>query len=94
MTLNKGIMRAFTVVFAPVSAYDEFAEFIARPPSLQEIADFHLSDALENRIGELLTANRSRALTAEEQHELDEYVRVEHLMRMTKMRAIAKLRSP
>ena len=81
-------------MFAPVSAYDEFAEFIATPPMLEAVAHFRLSDELEARVSELLTANRTRALTAEEQSELDEYVRVEHLMRMVKIRALAKLREP
>jgi hypothetical protein len=80
------------MVFPAITAYDEFAEFIALPPSLEEIAEFRLSDELEARIHELLVSNRSRALTAEEQAELDEYVRVEHLMRMAKLRAISKLR--
>jgi predicted transcriptional regulator len=79
-------------MFAPVSAYDEFAEFIASPPTLEDVAHFRLSDELEARVNELLMANRTRAMTAEEQTELDEYVRVEHLMRMAKIRALAKLR--
>ncbi len=79
-------------MFAPVSAYDEFAEFIATPPTLEDVAHFRLSEELEARVSELLVANRTRSLTAEEQTELDEYVRVEHLMRMAKMRALAKLR--
>jgi len=79
------------MVFIPVTAYDEFAEFIALPPTLEAVAEFRLSDELEARIHDLLVNNRSRALTAEEQAELDEYVRVEHMMRMAKLRAIAKL---
>lgn len=80
------------MVVMPVTAYDEFAEFISLPPTLEEIAEFRLSDELESRIRDLLVSNRSRALTAEEQNELDEYVRVEHLMRMAKLRAVAKLK--
>jgi len=73
------------------SIYDEFVEFITSAPTLEQITLFRLSDPIETRIGELLDANRNRALTAEEQAELDEAVRLEHLMRLVKIRAYEKL---
>lgn len=74
-----------------ISAYDEFVEFITSLPSLKEITDFRLSDAVEMHISDLLQANRTRRLNDDENEELDEYLRVEHLMRKAKLRAYEKL---
>ncbi len=76
-----------------VSAYDEFVEFITSSPTLEQLAAFRLSDTTEKYISELLAANRTRTLTAEEEAELDEFLRIEHLMRKAKIRAYEKLDS-
>lgn len=73
------------------AAYDEFVEFMLSSPTLEQITQFRLSDAMEQKINDLLDANRNRTLTAEEQAELDEYIRLEHLMRKMKIRAFEKL---
>jgi hypothetical protein len=74
-----------------LTAYDEFVEFITSSPTLEEIATFRLSEVAEARISELLTANRNRRLTDDEQAELDEYLRLEHMVRKAKIRAYEKL---
>lgn len=74
-----------------VSAYDEFVEFITSSPTLEQIAKFRLSDETETRISELLVANRNRRLTDIEAAELDEYLRLEHIVRKAKIRAYEKL---
>ncbi|MCD4684683.1 MAG: hypothetical protein K8S97_01940 [Anaerolineae bacterium] len=74
-----------------ISAYDEFVEFITSSPSLEQIAQFRLSANAEARISELLTANRTRRLTDAEEAELDEVVRLEHMVRKAKIRAVEKL---
>lgn len=79
------------MVIRNISAYDEFVEFITSRPSLEEITDFRLSDEIETHISDLLQANRTRRLTDDENEELDEYLRVEHLMRKAKLRAYEKL---
>jgi hypothetical protein len=79
------------MAIAHTSVYDEFAEFITSSPTLEEITQFRLSEPTEERINALLDANRNRALTADEQAELDEAIRVEHLMRLVKIRAYARL---
>lgn len=76
---------------AHTSVYDEFADFITSSPTLEEITRFRLSDPTEERINALLDANRNRTLTADEQAELDEAIRVEHLMRLVKIRAYARM---
>ena len=74
-----------------INAYDEFVEFITSSPTLEQIADFRLSEAAEARIGELLDANRNRRLTDAEENELNEYLRLEHMVRKAKIRAYEKL---
>jgi hypothetical protein len=79
------------MAIANVRSYDEFVEFITSLPTLEQIAQFRLSATTEQQISDLLHANQTRQLTAEEQTELDEYLRVEHLMRKVKIRAFEKL---
>ncbi len=71
--------------------YDEFIEFITSSPTLAEISEFRLSDESEARIHALLEVNKSQRLTPDEEVELDEYLRLEHIMRKAKIRAFEKL---
>ena len=74
-----------------ITAYDEFVEFITSLPTLEQIANFTLSASAQARVNELLDANRNRRLTYTEEAELDEYVRLEHIVRKAKLRAYEKL---
>jgi hypothetical protein len=74
-----------------ISAYDELAELMTTNPNLEAIMAFQLSAQAQQRLSELLTANRSRRLSDSEVWELDEYVRVEHLVRKAKILAYEKL---
>jgi hypothetical protein len=76
------------------NVYDEFAEFLTSSPTLHQLAEFRLSETLEARIGDLLAANREGQLTAQEAAELDDALRLEHLMRAVKIRAYEKLGCP
>ncbi len=77
-----------------LSAYDEFVEFITSSPPLEEISEFRLSAETEARFSELLEANRNRSLTDLEEAELDEFMRLEHIVRKAKIRAFEKLATP
>lgn len=74
-----------------ISAYDEFVEFITSRPTLEQISDYRLSDDTESRISALMERNNQGALSADEEAELDEYLRLEHIMRKAKIRAFEKL---
>jgi hypothetical protein len=74
-----------------LDAYDEFVEFITSGPTLDQIASFRLSEQAEARIRELLDANQKRRLTDAEEDELNEFLRLEHLVRKAKIRALEKL---
>lgn len=73
------------------AVYDEFVEFITSTPTLQQIADYQLTVAAEARIDDLLTRNNTGDIVEEELAELDDYLRIEHLIRMAKIRAREKL---
>jgi hypothetical protein len=67
-------------------------EKLARLPSPEEIMDLRPSAELDARIRDLLRKNREEGLTHEENDEWQRYETVEHLVRMAKARAQAKLR--
>jgi hypothetical protein len=73
------------------TAYDQFVEFMASLPSLQEIADYTMSVEAQARIRELLNANSNRRLTDAENAELDEYEQLGRLIRRAKIRAFEKM---
>lgn len=76
------------------TAYTEFIEFITSSPSLEAMTTFRLSDATEQRVSDLLEANRNGVISPEDHQELDEFLRLEHIMRMMKLRALEKLENP
>jgi hypothetical protein len=71
--------------------YQEFADFMTSSPSLEQISQYRLSDESEARISYLLEANREAVITPPELNELDDYTHLEHLMRIIKIRAFAKI---
>ena len=73
-----------------INAYDEFVEFIISSPTLEQIADFRLSDTAEAHISTLMEASNAGQMTAEQEAEFDEYLRLEHIMRKAKIRAIER----
>lgn len=71
--------------------YAEFVEFVTSRPTQEEMANYRLPESSEARLSALLEANRNGTLTLEEQTELDDYIRLEHLLRMLKYSALEKL---
>jgi hypothetical protein len=76
---------------APAPPYDEVLEFLLSSPSPEAVIAFRPSEETQRRIRDLLEANRQGHLTAEQQFELDEFARIEHLVRMLKIKARQKL---
>lgn len=79
------------MAIAHLPAYDEFVEFITSTPTVERVSQLYLSASTEERISALLKANREETIIPEERIELDEYLRLEQLMRKAKIRAIEKL---
>lgn len=78
-------------VAQPDTLFSEILDFLASTPTPERIITFRPSDQLEQRLSYLLEQNGEDALTAEEQRELDEFLRMNHFMNMLKIRARQKL---
>lgn len=73
------------------SAYDEVYDFLTSEPTPQQIVEFRPSETTQERVRYLLESNREGKLTQQETAELEEFGKVEHLMRMLKLTARQKL---
>jgi len=71
-------------------AFDEVYEFLVSAPSRDAIIAFRPSKETQARVSELLHRNKEESLTADEEAELDEFLKVEHFMRMLKIKAREK----
>jgi hypothetical protein len=71
--------------------YDEVLDFLLSAPTPEQVAAFHASGTTQARVDYLLERNRSGVMSPEEKAELDEFMRVEHFVRMLKIRALQKL---
>jgi hypothetical protein len=68
----------------PNQVYRDVLNFLISQPSPQELAQFAPSTETQAHVSALLERNRAGLLTAVEQSELDEYVRINHLVTMLK----------
>jgi hypothetical protein len=59
--------------------------FLASAPSHEAIMAFRPSESTQQRIRQLLAANKVGQLSADEVAELDEFEQVEHFVRMLKL---------
>jgi hypothetical protein len=75
-----------------MKAYDEIIDFIAsRNP--KEVVAFQPSEQARKRVWDLLERKKANDLNQEEQAELEDYIEIEHLMRLAKARAHKMLAS-
>ncbi|MDO8545170.1 MAG: hypothetical protein Q7S40_32420 [Opitutaceae bacterium] len=68
-------------------AADEVIEFLAREIPAQQLASFRASEATRQRVWQLVEKEKDQGLTPEEQCELDEYEKLEHLLILAKAKA-------
>lgn len=68
-------------------AYEEVADFIAAGTTPQNVIEFRPSEAAQARIDDLLAREKEGDLSPAEKSELDQYLQLEHLMRLAKARA-------
>jgi len=71
-------------------AYDEIVDFIAAGSTPESLLRFQPSDESRERVSLLIRKEREDGLLPEETTELDDYMKLEHLMRMAKARARAR----
>ncbi|HSS50268.1 MAG TPA: hypothetical protein VLX28_15125 [Thermoanaerobaculia bacterium] len=67
-------------------AYEEVIDFIAAESPSKVIA-FRPSEAARARVADLLDREKMDGLNADETAELDNYLQLEHIMRLAKARA-------
>ena len=70
-----------------MKAYEEIVDFLASGTTPRGISLFKASESTKQRVRELLHLEKEGVATASEKTELDDYLRLEHLMRLTKARA-------
>lgn len=75
----------------PNETYQYILEFLVSQPSPVDVMHFGPTPAMQARVTELLEKNRSGILSTGESAELDEYVRINHLITMLKARALPYL---
>ncbi|MGB0560212.1 MAG: hypothetical protein ACPGVO_00200 [Spirulinaceae cyanobacterium] len=68
-------------------AYEEIINFFAAGPSPQSIVDFQPSAAVKDRVADLIFQEKTTGLGSSEKSELDHYLLLEHILRLTKARA-------
>jgi hypothetical protein len=72
---------------AMVKVYEEIINFIAAGVSPGDVSTFTPSTECRDRVADLLSREKTGALSAEEKSELEHYLQIEHLMRLAKARA-------
>ena len=70
-----------------IHAYDEIVDFIAAGTSPNTVASFTASDETKRRVAELMQREKTTGLSTEEAVELNDFLKLEHLMRLAKARA-------
>ena len=68
-------------------AYEEVIDFIAAGSNPRAVIDFHPSETAKARVTKLITQEKTVGLSEDEKSELDDYLRLEHIMRLAKARA-------
>ncbi len=71
--------------------FDDILEFLAASPTAEQIVNYQPSAGLQQRLSELLDKNRTVRLTDAEQHELDEFMRMNRFMSRLRLKARKRL---
>jgi hypothetical protein len=74
-----------------ILAYDEFVDFIAGGSTPQSVIDFRPSEETKAQVADLIRRQKTGSLSPDETAELNQYLQIEHLMRLAKARARQRL---
>ena len=91
--LERGLRAVSTGKQDGYSGVAEILEFLAGLPTPEETIALRPSPALQSRISELLTKNRSDGLTPGEEQEWRQYEYLTHLVRIAKAKAYIRLQT-
>ena len=67
-------------------SYDEIIDFIAAGTTPEAVVAFRPSDSVQQRVAELVERSKDGSISSEEQSELDDYLRLQHIMIMATAR--------
>jgi hypothetical protein len=73
------------------TAYEEFIEFIAGGTTPESVIAFQPSEAARTRVAELIRRQKGEGLSQDDTAELNQYLQLEHVMRLAKARARQRL---
>lgn len=73
------------------SIFAELADFLVTQPTLEELATYRVSDAVQQHLDDLLERNREAGLSSQEQLELEKILAVLQMMDLAKAKAQLKL---
>jgi len=74
-----------------VRAYEEIIDFIAAGTTPSRVVAFEPSQEVKDRVADLIQREKTTGLAPDEISELNQYLQLEHLMRLAKARARAHL---
>jgi hypothetical protein len=74
-----------------ILAYDEFVDFLAGGTTPQGVIDFRPSNETKTRVADLIRRQKLSSLSQDETAELNQYLQIEHLIRLAKARARQRL---
>ena len=72
-------------------AYEEIIDFIVAGTTPSRVIAFQPSEEVKVRVADLLSREKTTGLSPDESSELNQYLQLEHLMRLAKARARAHL---
>ena len=75
------------------SIFGEVTDFLAGNPTPQEIIDYRLPEYLQERAHDLLEKNGEGLLTLEEQKEMMDFSRIDHMLTLLKAKTRLKLKN-
>jgi hypothetical protein len=75
----------------PAHIYRHILDFLASQPTPEQIINFRPTPEMQARLRTLLSRSKAGELTPQEQNELDEYERIEHLMILLKTGSLPHL---
>ncbi|NEP11094.1 MAG: hypothetical protein F6K14_12945 [Symploca sp. SIO2C1] len=73
--------------------YEEFIDFIAQGTSPESVTKFQFSEATKEQIEDLVERAKIADLSSAEKNELEQFLVVEHLIRLAKAKAHQYLKS-
>jgi hypothetical protein len=79
------------VAAPPDVLWGEITDFLVSSPTLEEIVAFRPSDVANQRLHELLELAGESKLSVAEHHELDEFLRISHVLNLLAGKARLKL---